>query len=130
MSATMPHVLIVEANDLVASELSVELERRGITLIQRADCLCDALEAMSHGLPDIAIVGLRLRDGHTGGRLAKALAICGVQVCVFSDQREPAEALMGISHTFISKPAPASIVASVVHDQANAAFQRSAAVCH
>lgn len=125
MSATMTQVLIVESNDIVARDLTYELKQRGIRFIQRADCLSDAMEAMSNGLPDIAVIELNLRDG-AGGQLAKALAMSGVQVCVYSSQQELADSLMGISHTFITKPAPAYIVAAVVHDQASAAFQRSA----
>jgi two-component system, response regulator PdtaR len=111
-------VLIVEDNPIVACDLADELESRGITSLHIAGSLREALRAIGRKLPDVAIVDLNLRDGYTGAQLARALASSGVKVCILSGQSFPDDILMGINHTFIAKPAPASIIAEIVQAHA------------
>ncbi len=119
MATMMPSVLIVEDNAIIANDIADELESRGMNRIQMAGSLREALRAISQNLPDIAIVDLTLRDGRTGAQLARALATSGVKVCVLSGQSTLSPELMSIAHTYIAKPTPSSIVASVIEEQAH-----------
>jgi DNA-binding response OmpR family regulator len=119
VSLTAARILIVEDNAFLANDLAEELESRGVVGIQMAACMRDAVRAVSDGLPDIAIIDLTLSDGQTGAQLARVLARSGVKVCVLSGRETLAPELMGISHTFIAKPAPSHIVASVIESQIN-----------
>ncbi len=120
MATTAPRVLIVEDNALIANDLADELESRGILQIQMAGSLKEALCAISVDLPHIAVIDLTLRDGATGSQLARALARSGVKICIVSGQVALSPELMVIPHTFISKPTPSSIIATIVEEQANA----------
>jgi two-component system, response regulator PdtaR len=111
---TSSRVLIVEDNPIIAHDLADELESRGIMALQFAASLRDALREIGRLMPDVAIIDLNLRDGRTGGQLARALVRSGVKVCVLSGQDHPDHSLMEVNHTFIAKPAPASVVAEIV----------------
>jgi two-component system, response regulator PdtaR len=109
-------VLIVEDNPVIVQDIREELEDRGFAGIETADCLRDAIRSLDRGMPDVAIVDLALRDGDTGGQLAAALARSGVKVCVLSGKGKIEQPLMQVSHTYVCKPAPAAVIASLVEN--------------
>jgi DNA-binding response OmpR family regulator len=113
--ASLPRVLLVEDDPIVACDLAEELAAAGHCDIAQADCLRDALRAIDGGTPHVAVVDLNLNDGATGAQLAAALARSGVRVCVLS--AAVTDKLVSLPHIYLAKPVPASIVAKVVESQ-------------
>lgn len=118
-------VLLIEDNALVAEDILEELSLRGVSRVSTADSLHEAVRVIGHTMPDVAIVDLTLRDGDTGTQLAVALSRSGVKVYVYSGCATLKHALMSVNHVFVSKPAPADMIADLVIDGASHWASRS-----
>lgn len=76
-------ILVVEDDPLVALSLSLCLAGAGHAVLGPADRATTGLDLARQHRPDLALLDIQLRDGHTGGALARELHGLGIP-CLFT----------------------------------------------
>jgi DNA-binding NarL/FixJ family response regulator len=101
-------VVLVDEHEALRDGLEVLLERRGIRTVGTAASVAEAIEVFRVVRPDVAIVGLKLRDG-SGLRLVRALRLDQPELGILiytgiDDCRTLSEALESGARGFVLKP--------------------------
>jgi ActR/RegA family two-component response regulator len=105
-------ILIVEDQAIVAYALRDEFVERGFDVAGVAATVAEALDIVSRGLPQVAVVDLHL-GSERADVLAAALARSGVRVAVLSGDSEASNTLASVPHVFIPKPMDGGIVVEI-----------------
>jgi ActR/RegA family two-component response regulator len=105
-------ILIVEDQAIVACSLRDEFVERGFDVAGVATTVAEALEIVSRGLPQVAVVDLHL-GSERADVLVAALARSGVRVAVLSGDSEASPTLASVPHVFIPKPMDGGIVVEI-----------------
>jgi DNA-binding NarL/FixJ family response regulator len=106
----MHNVLICEDEPLLAADLAAIVEEAGHTVCGVFRNARDALGSAAALSPDLAIIDLKLGDGHTGAALARVLQSKGVRVVILSGNSNVGAGLGCVPHTFAAKPVTREIV--------------------
>jgi DNA-binding response OmpR family regulator len=85
---TMPHVLIVEDNLMIADVLQQSLEKSGYSVSGIARTVDEALRSAERDPPDFAVIDLGLADGDFGGDVASELRKTSSLGIIFSTGSE------------------------------------------
>lgn len=113
MSKSLPTLLIVEDEILVACHMQDVLEDEGYTVEGIAPDLRSAQQYIGHEI-DLALIDLNLRDGLTGPQIGAAFSECGVPVIFVT--ANPAQVVDGIERVLgiLTKPTDEQILVEAV----------------
>lgn len=97
-------ILVVEDDPLVALSLALCLAGAGHEVLGPADRASAALDLAQRHRPDLALLDIQLRDGHTGGALAGDLRRLGIRSLFVSADTMEAHRNRNDALGFVVKP--------------------------
>ena len=106
----MANVLICEDDGLLAADLALSIVAAGHRVHGIYRTAAELLADASTRIADIAIVDLKLADGHSGPLVARALQMAGVRVIIVSGHSNASAALGAVPHTYAEKPVSPALV--------------------
>ena len=109
-SASMPLVVVLEDEAIIALNLQDELQDAGYSVAGPFTTCADALSWLQTNTPDVAILDTVLKDAPCG-EVARELASRTVPSLIYSGHSEDRELLPEFHHVrWIEKPVPPSVL--------------------
>ena len=106
----MASVLICEDDALLAADLASSIAAAGHSVHGVYSSAADVIADAGALNADIAIVDLKLADGHSGALVAQTLQSAGVRVIIVSGHSNTSVALGSVPHIYAEKPVSPALV--------------------